>query len=104
MGIRQSYKHRRISRLGVTVSFREPTTNNYTDKSYISLCYQMVAGFETGGSTDVIRVGFTLNGVNGNPASRSNYFHLSGSQSTERLELKVTEVFCAQRQGHVQLL
>ena len=49
--------------------------------------------FNTAGSDAVIRVGFTLNGVNGNPASRSNYFHLSGSQSTERLELKVTEVF-----------
>jgi|TARA_R110002074_G_scaffold271626_1_gene443295 hypothetical protein len=48
--------------------------------------------FNTGAG--VIRVGFTKNGVNGNPAANSNYFTLSGSNgTTQRLELKVTKIF-----------
>lgn len=42
---------------------------------------------------EVVRVGFTVNGVNGNPASQSNYIMLSGSATTERLELKVKELY-----------
>ena len=48
--------------------------------------------FNTG--EGVIRVGFTENGVDGNPASNSNYFTLSGSNgTTQRLELKTTQIF-----------
>lgn len=55
--------------------------------------------FNTGGSGDVIRIGFTANGVNANPVSRSNYLNLSGSQATERLELKVLEVYLRTESG-----
>lgn len=43
---------------------------------------------------DTIRLGFTSNGVKSTP--NANYLILSGGQSTDRLELKCTEVWFMQ--------
>jgi len=51
-----------------------------------------VTVFNTDGvANDSIRVGFTRNGVNA--VVDANYFVLSGSQSTERLEIKCKEIW-----------
>ena len=48
--------------------------------------------FNTDGvAGDTLRVGFTQNGVNS--VETANYFILSGSESTERLELKCKEIW-----------
>jgi hypothetical protein len=40
-----------------------------------------------------LRVGFSENGVNGNPSTQNHYFILSGGVSTERLELRCKDLF-----------
>ena len=50
-------------------------------------------------ATEELRFGFTKNGVNGNPASNSNYFLLNakdtgtGTQTTPRLEVKCNSIW-----------
>tara|TARA_Y100001963_G_scaffold155706_1_gene247556 strand:- start:1454 stop:1909 length:456 start_codon:yes stop_codon:yes gene_type:complete len=40
-----------------------------------------------------LRIGFSENGVNGNPSTHNHYFVLSGGVSTERLELRCKDLF-----------
>ena len=40
-----------------------------------------------------LRIGFTANGVNANPASNAHYLIVSGGVTTERLELRCKELF-----------
>jgi len=47
----------------------------------------------TGDTSAHLRVGFTANGVNANPTTNGHYFILSGTKSTERLELRCKSVF-----------
>lgn len=47
---------------------------------------------------DTLRVGFTKNGVSSAP--NANYLILSGGQSTDRLELKCSEVWFLQHGGN----
>jgi hypothetical protein len=46
-----------------------------------------------GGGSQLIRAGFTQNGVNANPPTSASYLLLSGGQGPQTFELRVTELW-----------
>ena len=83
----------------VTGSLKLTTTPIKIEFPYVT---RWIVVTNTGDALDVIRVGFTKNGVNANPVSFSNYFHMSGSESggvTARLEVKTKQIFLRTEAG-----